>query len=502
MTGNKFERTSPEAVGISSRSIEELIKNLERVTEMHGIMVMRHEKICAEGWWAPYAPGIRHSLHSLSKTYSATAVGIAVTEGKIALDEKIISIFPDQAPENPDENLKQLTVKDILCMGSGMENLPEVTENWIAAYLSVPIRHRPGSAFYYNSVGSTLLCAIVERKTGIPVEEYLKNRLFDKIGIDSDNLLFERMPDGTVFGGGGFYATTEDNLRLMKLYKDGGVWNGDRILSEEYVKMAISRQIDTASESEGNPEATDNFLGYGFQIWQCQPEHVYRADGAMGQFSIVFPDQDMIISVNETASNAHWAQNTLNEIWKFAAGICEGVLPENEEEYAHLKDTLAHLSIEAPSRACARNKEMEFELEGKTYVVTEGRIGFETEIVNSHAGQKPIEGITEFTLKFEPGTCCMRFCQQGQEHEVLIATDGSWRWNRLKLEGRANRELCLSGYWESDCCFTIRARWVETCYENELKFEFHQDQIQMSKCNKVGRYMTAKALTACARRTR
>lgn len=327
MTGKKFERTTPEAVGISSKSLERLIENLEQVTEMHGIVVMRHEKICAEGWWAPYAPGIRHSLHSLSKTYSATAVGIAVTEGKVSLDEKILSIFSEKAPENPDEYLKQLTVKDILCMGSGMERLPEVTENWLQAYLEVPIKHRPGTAFQYNSVGSTLLCAIVERKTGIPTEEYLKSRLFDKIGIDSDNFLFERMPDGTVFGGGGFYATTEDNLRLMKLYKDGGVWDGERILSEEYVKMAISKQIDTATEKNGNPEATDNFLGYGFQIWVCQPENVYRADGAMGQFSIVFPDQDMIISVNETASNAHWAQNTLDEIWKFAREVWEETLP-------------------------------------------------------------------------------------------------------------------------------------------------------------------------------
>ena len=106
--------------------------------------------------------------HSLSKTYSATAVGIAVTEGKVSLDEKILSIFSEKAPENPDEYLKQLTVKDILCMGSGMERLPEVTENWLQAYLEVPIKHRPGTAFQYNSVGSTLLCAIVERKREFP----------------------------------------------------------------------------------------------------------------------------------------------------------------------------------------------------------------------------------------------------------------------------------------------------------------------------------------------
>ena len=129
MTGKKFERTTPEAVGISSKSLEQLIENLERVTEMHGIMIMRHEKICAEGWWAPYAPGIRHSLHSLSKTYSATAVGIAVTEGKVSLDEKILSIFSEKAPENPDEYLKQLTVKDI----AGILDTKEATvKTWLS----------------------------------------------------------------------------------------------------------------------------------------------------------------------------------------------------------------------------------------------------------------------------------------------------------------------------------------------------------------------------------
>ena len=129
MTGKKFERTTPEAVGISSKSLERLIDNLEQVTEMHGIVVMRHEKICAEGWWAPYAPGIRHSLHSLSKTYSATAVGIAVTEGKVSLDEKILSIFSEKAPENPDEYLKQLTVKDI----AGILDTKEATvKTWLS----------------------------------------------------------------------------------------------------------------------------------------------------------------------------------------------------------------------------------------------------------------------------------------------------------------------------------------------------------------------------------
>lgn len=109
-------------------------------------------------------------------------------------------------------------------------------------------------------------------------------------------------------------------------------------------------------------------------------------------------------------------------------------------------------------------------------------------------------GITEFTMRFVPGTCEMKFCQQGKEHEVLIATDGSWRWNRLKLDGRVNSELCLSGYWEDKNCFVVHARWIETCYENELKFCFEKDQVHMSRMNKVGRYMTSQPLTATAQK--
>ena len=177
----------------------------------------------------------------------------------------------------------------------------------------------------------------------------------------------------------------------------------------------------------------------------------------------------MIISVNETASNAHWAQNTLDEIWKFAREVREETLPEDEAASTHLKEKLSHLSLEAPCRQCSRNREKESEINGKCYFVSEGRMGFETEIQNSHAGLKPLEGITEFTMRFVPGTCEMKFCQQGKEHEVLIATDGSWRWNRLKLDGRVNSELCLSGYWEDKNCFVVHARWIETCYENETE---------------------------------
>ena len=304
----EFEKVTPESVGIPSGAVMELLDELESgFTEPHGLMIMRHGKLCAQGWWAPYAPGIVHGQQSHTKTYAATAVGIAYTEGILSLEEKIIDIFPEEAPQAPSENLQKLRVKDVLCMGCGMKKMPEPSVHWIRDFLAVPVEDEPGTTYMYNSVGSTLLGAIVRKKTGLGLHDYLKPRLFDKIGIDAERLCWAHMPDGMEVGGGGLFATTEDNLRLMKLYADGGVWDGERILSEEYVKLAVSLQNESATESEVNPEAYDNFVGYGYQIWMCRPEGVYRADGAMGQFTIVDPGRDLILAITENASGAHWA---------------------------------------------------------------------------------------------------------------------------------------------------------------------------------------------------
>lgn len=170
----EFERVTPESVGIPSWAVERLLDKLESgFTEPHGLMIMRHGKVCAEGWWTPYAPGLRHGLQSLSKTYSATAVGIAYTEGLLKLEDRLIDIFPEESPADPSENLKNLTVRDVLCMGCGMEEMPAPSKEWIRDFLATPVVHKPGSTYMYNSVGSTMLCAIVRKLTGMSVHDYL-----------------------------------------------------------------------------------------------------------------------------------------------------------------------------------------------------------------------------------------------------------------------------------------------------------------------------------------
>ncbi|MCD7805943.1 MAG: beta-lactamase family protein, partial [Lachnospiraceae bacterium] len=416
----EFERTSPEAVGIHSQAIMEYIDALEKSnTEMHGLMIMRHGKVCAEGWWQPFGPNLRHGLQSHTKTYAATAVGIAYTEGILKLDERLIDIFPEESPENPSENLKLLTVRDVLCMGCGMDTMPGPSKDWIRDFLHTPVNHKPGTTYMYNSTGSSMLGAIVRKKTGEGLHEYLTKRLFVKIGIDPDNVRWYCMPDGMEIGGGGMFATTEDNLRLMKLYADGGVWEGERILAEDYVRLAVTNQNDSATESINNPEASDNFLGYGFQIWMCQPQGVYRADGAMGQFTIVCPKQDMLIAINETAVGAHWAQSTLNITWDFLAKVKEEELEENPAEAECLTTRMKHLNL--PNPVYCPSSPMAAKVNGKEYTVQEGRLS--AEIFNFMAGTEGA-AITKFRFVFDNYGFVWYTDGQKGEQEIRVAMNG------------------------------------------------------------------------------
>lgn len=475
----EFMRVTPESVGIDSGDIEWMLDRLESgFTEPHGLMIMRHGKICAEGWWNPYAPGIRHGLQSHSKTYAATAIGIAYTEGIVKLDEKIIDIFPEYAPEQPSENLKRLTVHDVLCMGCGMDEMPMATEHWIRDFLHTPVNHTPGTTYMYNSVGSSILSAIIVKKTGMSMHEYLKPRLYDKIGIFSDNHRWMKMPDGCEVGGGGLFATTEDNLRLMKLYADGGVWEGERILDDEYVKRATTLQNKSATEAKNNPLAKDNFVGYGYQIWMCRPNGVYRADGAMGQFTIVVPDKDMIIAITENASGAHWAQTTLDVMWEFLERIEKHpAKAENTEKSECLKNRMGRLAL--PNPKYAPYSPIAANIEGRQWRVIDGDFYMEDVGVAQHmSGCELPQPIDVFCFHFTSDEIVMDWENREEKERLVIATDGSRRHNTLP--GRLISQVLLSGAWISENKLEVKARYIETCKEETLLFTFEEKKLKIT----------------------
>jgi hypothetical protein len=480
----EFERTTPESVGIPSVAIEQLLDRLtEGGAEMHGLMIMRKGKICAEGWWAPYGPGIRHGCQSLTKTYAATGIGIAYADGIVGLDEKIVDIFADEAPRHRSEYLQRLRVRDVLCMGCGMEEMPRPSADWIRDFLAVPVVHEPGTAFMYNSMGSTLLAAIIKRKTGMGLHDWLTLRLFEKIGIDADNLRWVRLPDGTEVGGGGLFATTEDNLRLMCLYAQGGAWDGERILPEDYVRLATSKRIETASERDVNPPAEDNFLGYGFQIWMCRPEGAYRADGAMGQFSIVFPKQELIVAVNETANDGWWAQKSLDTIYDvLLPSLAEAELPPDSASAGRLRRRLECLSIARPPYS-PRSRTAR-EVSGKRYEVVSGSLQLRLGSFMSPTAEAG--KVSCFSFDFSNGECIFSVVESGRPLQLIVGLDGTRRLNILPFSGAPETMLYLSGSWPTPDSFELLARWIETCFERRITFTFSAADVHIESVIAVG----------------
>lgn len=361
-----------------------------------------------------------------------------------------------------------------------MDTMPFNSPDWIREFMHTPVNHKPGTTYMYNSTGSTMLGAIVRKKTGLGLHDYLTPRLFNKIGIDPENLRWMCMADGMEVGGGGLFATTEDNFRLMKLYADGGVWEGERILAEDYVKLATTNQNDSASESKNNPEAFDNFLGYGFQIWMCKPHGAYRADGAMGQFSIVLPEQDMIISITETAVGAHWAQSTLDITWDFVAKVTSpDALPENEAAWKKLQNKLSRLNIGNPP--CQPFSPMVKKISGKKIRMTGGC--FTPFAGNFMVGSKP-DAITEFSLDFDVYGCIWNLTtESGRKESIRVSTGGTRATNMLGTLEDWNQIYLADGWWPEENVFQMHCRWLETCLQDVYTLTFDGDKVSIDSDN-------------------
>ena len=475
---SELERVSPEAVGVHSEAVMHFVEKLESTgAQLHGLMILRHGKVLAEGWWSPYAPGIRHGCQSLTKTYTSTAIGLLYDEGRVRLDERIVDIFPAYVPDNPSQWLLETTVKDVLCMSTGIYQFPNLTsDQWLKQYMELPRRKQPGEGFYYCSATSSLLAAIVLEKTGEHLLEYLKPRLFDKIGIDADNLRILKMADGRDNGGGGLFSTTEDNARLMQLYLNQGIWNGEQILSKEWIAMATRYQNST-EEDQG---IQDCHLGYGFQMWMCKPEGVYRADGAYGQYAIVVPKLDMVISINELAHLGVWPQKILDIVWEeFLPDVEEGDsrYEEDQEKYRILKKKLDSLCLKKPifrpqADFAKKNPVSQWKLEKNQLSIIPSSYHFLCGI--------PVEGIGAMSFDFSRTDEIQWKIQYGtEEYSFIIGTDGNGRYNTGLPKESVSQLTYIHGCWKEECILEIHVQYIETCFEKIFTLQFENDTIKV-----------------------
>ena len=278
-------------------------------TELHSLMVLRHGHVVAEGWWTPHTPERPRLLYSLTKSFSSTALGIAVGEGLVDLDDTVVSHFPEFADEITDPGSRSITLRHVVSMASGHnrdmkdEALQLDPHEPVRGFLMVPPDEAPGTVFAYSQPCTYTVGSVVQRAAGCTLSEYLRPRLFDPLGIGEVGWL--TWPPGREQAFSGLFARTEDIAKLGILYLQKGRWGDTQLIPEHYVTQATSRQIDTPGET--NPDWSQ---GYGFQFWMSR--HGYRGDGGYGQFCVVLPEQDAVIAIT---GGTEAMQAVLDHLW-------------------------------------------------------------------------------------------------------------------------------------------------------------------------------------------
>ena len=311
--------TTPENV---SKAMDDFFQAAaEKKMDIHSAMIVKDGNVIYSRWQSQGAEDKPHVLHSVSKTFTSTAVGLAIAEGKMALTDKVVDYFPDKLPAEVSDNLKAMTVRDLLTMTCGHDSEPSARDaqpDWVTTFLAHPVVHQPGTFYLYNSMGTYILSAIVQQVTGEKVVDYLSTRLFEPLHIEKPH--WDESPQGINCGGWGLYLKTEDLAKMGQLLLQKGQWNGRQVIPAEWVAEMSKKQVESinpgtrleqADERGMNTSTSDWMQGYGYQMWRCR-HNCFRADGAMGQYIIVVPEKNAVIAITSEVGDM---QGELNLVW-------------------------------------------------------------------------------------------------------------------------------------------------------------------------------------------
>ena len=466
---NAFPISDPEAQGVSSASIDSFLNAVGRSkNEFHSFMFLRHGKAIAQGWWNPYAPDLRHSLYSCSKSFTSTAVGFAVSEKLLSVNDKVISFFQGSLPDSVKTYLAALTVKDLLTMSVGQDPEPTAqlalgSDNWVKDFLAFPIKYAPGSKFLYNSMATYMLSAIVQKVTGQKEVDYLKPRLFDPLGIKGMD--WEVNTQGVNTGGWGLRVKTEDLAKMGQLYLQKGMWNGKQILPKEWIEEATTFKIDQApGVPQSKKDSGDWMQGYCYQFWRCR-HNAFRADGAFGQYIIVMPDQDAVIAITSETPDM---QDELNLVWKYLLpAMHPQALPADQSARKNLKAHLAALSLPPLSN----NTGVAVTL-SKTFVIDKNDLKINT-----------------ISLKSDGKTCDFTLNVDTFKYTFKLAS-GKWQPGESKMQGpylllNAKEDFSiLSPYkvegcyaWKDNNTLQLKLRYIESPHTEIITFHFNDKQL-------------------------
>jgi CubicO group peptidase (beta-lactamase class C family) len=452
-------RSSPEAQGVSSSAVLAFVDAADKVESMNSFMLLRHGHVVAEGWWAPYDARSPHSLYSLSKSFTSTAVGLAVAEGRLSVDDEVLKFFPDEAPSEPGNNVKAMRVSDLLRMSTGHQTEPprKADEPWAKTFLAHPVPFKPGTHFLYNTSATYMASAIVQKATGQTVLDYLRPRLFEPLGIE--NPTWEASPQGVTAGGYGLSVRTEDIARFGQLYLQEGKWQGRQLVPEAWVDAATARQT-----SNGSSPKSDWDQGYGYQFWRCR-HGAYRGDGAFGQYCVVLPEQDAVVVITSGVKDM---QSVLNLVWDKLLPAMKSSLPLPADDAAgeKLRQRLKGLTLRAQDGSASPTANVW----GRRYVFPENRRKLESlSLENSGEG-----GAVTLVARFD-----------GADRRIACGR-GTWMKGKGGWGQLAEQPVAASGAWTAGDTFTAKLCFYETPFIVTVALTFSGDEVRCVSEANVG----------------
>jgi CubicO group peptidase (beta-lactamase class C family) len=466
-TGISLQRSTPEAEGLSSEVITSFIGALEQeIDAPHSLMIVKNGKVVTEAWWDPYNAQTPHELWSLSKSFTSTAIGFAVQEGLLSIDDLVISFFPDKIPENPDWQLKQLRVKDLLTMTTGHNKEPfpaDTDDDWVKTFLDSELPYLPGTHFMYNTPATYMLSAIIHKISGEKLIDYLYPRLFEPLQIEKPQ--WEMDPKGINTGGWGLHLKTEDIAKFGQFYLQKGKWNGSQLLFQDWITMATSKQVSNGS----NPD-NDWMQGYGFQFWRSR-YNTYRGDGAMGQFCLVFPDQDTVVAITSGTNNMG---EIMQLTWDIILPVLkEGKIPRNDQALLALQKKIASLKIKAVEGQMTNRQQKKWL--NKEFHFDENDQGIKTISFKTQNKEYSVQ------IKMEGGIQIIPF---GQQRYIKAKVKGHLPYSRIRrsslipessLRYIKNKTIASNGAWTDENEFHLRVYLYETPARMNYKFKFSDD---------------------------
>jgi CubicO group peptidase (beta-lactamase class C family) len=454
-----FPESSPEAQGIPSEGILNMVNGWEKdVKTVHSFVLLRHGVKVSQGWWTPYKPDEHHILFSLSKSFTSAGIGFAIEEKKISLYDQVISFFPDDLPENPSENLKQMRVIDLLTMSTGQRTdaigpmFESKDSNLVKTFLSLPVEQKPGTLFIYNTGATYMLSAIIQKVTGQKLVDYLKPRLFDVLDIKPP--VWEESAQGISWGGFGLFLPTEDIAKFGQLYLQKGLWNGKQVIPKEWVEKSVVKQVSNGS----NPDSYWD-QGYGFQFWR-NIAYGYRGDGAFGQFCLVLPEFDLVLAINSGTNDMH---GVMKVVWQELLPLLrDGKLDENPAAQTRLKEKLGQLTV--PTVSGKEYSSMAKKYSGKTLAMDENLLG--------------VKSVT-FSFTKKMNTVSFIVANGG----VSVPSGfNQWAATTSLLNSYftpAKRLIASNSAWTSDNTFEMDISYKETEQIMHLVFRFDQNGVTM-----------------------